>query len=94
MSSSRYSLYVLALTTGMRQSELLGLRWQDVDLELGMVQVRTTLQGKELVEPKTTKFRRCVGGYRNGCPGPPPNNTVEGPSSRRISVGRPRFGVH
>ena len=27
------ALYVLALTTGMRQGELLGLRWQDVDLD-------------------------------------------------------------
>src|SRR5262245_33454366 len=26
------ALYVLALTTGMRQGELLGLRWRDVDL--------------------------------------------------------------
>jgi integrase len=27
-----YALYVLALSTGMREGELLGLRWQDVDL--------------------------------------------------------------
>ena len=26
------ALYVLAISTGMRQGELLGLRWQDVDL--------------------------------------------------------------
>ena len=26
------ALYVLAVTTGMRQGELLGLKWQDVDL--------------------------------------------------------------
>ena len=29
------ALFVLALTTGMRQGELLGLRWKDVDLEVG-----------------------------------------------------------
>jgi integrase len=29
------ALYVLAITTGMRQGELLGLRWADVDLEQG-----------------------------------------------------------
>ena len=27
------ALYWLAVTTGMREGELLGLRWQDVDLE-------------------------------------------------------------
>ena len=34
------ALFVLALTTGMRQGELLGLRWADVDLEAGLVRVR------------------------------------------------------
>ena len=28
-----YALYVLAVTTGMRQGELLGLKWEDLDLE-------------------------------------------------------------
>src|SRR5918998_4005550 len=36
-------LYVLALTTGLRQGELLGLRWEDVDLESGRLHVRRTL---------------------------------------------------
>jgi integrase len=27
------TLYVLAVTTGMRQGELLGLKWGDVDLD-------------------------------------------------------------
>ena len=38
------TLYVLALTTGMRQGELLGLRWRDVDFEEGTLQVRGSLQ--------------------------------------------------
>ena len=29
------ALYVLAVTTGMRQGELLGLKWEDTDLEAG-----------------------------------------------------------
>ena len=33
----------LALATGMRQGELLGLRWADGDLEAGLVQVRRQL---------------------------------------------------
>ena len=34
------ALYVLAITAGLRRGELLGLRWTDVDLERGYVQVR------------------------------------------------------
>ena len=37
------ALYVLALTTGMRQGELLGLRWRDLDLENARLSVRRTL---------------------------------------------------
>jgi integrase len=37
------ALYVLAVTTGMRQGELLALRWQDVDLKNGTISVRRTL---------------------------------------------------
>jgi integrase len=33
------TLYVLAVTTGMRQGEFLGLKWDDVDLETGTIQV-------------------------------------------------------
>jgi integrase len=58
------SLYVLALTTGMRLGELLGLRWQDVDLAAHMLQVRHTLlrlrDGLQLTEPKTARSRRRV----------------------------------
>jgi integrase len=34
------ALYVLAVTTGLRQGEMLGLKWDDVDLEAGTLQVR------------------------------------------------------
>lgn len=34
------ALFVLALTTGMRQGELLGLGWHDIDLEAGRAYVR------------------------------------------------------
>ena len=58
------ALYVLAVTTGMRQGELLGLGWQDVDLEEGVVRVRRTLTlakgGPRLTEPKTPKSRRQI----------------------------------
>ena len=55
------ALYVLALTTGMRQGELLGLSWRDVDLDIGTIQVRSTLQqGGVLREPKTPNSRRRI----------------------------------
>ena len=38
-----YTLYALALCTGMRRGELLGLRWQDVDFSKRMIHVTGTL---------------------------------------------------
>jgi integrase len=59
-----HAFYVLALTTGMRLGELLALRWRDVDLERGVLQVRATLQrtrdGYTFAEPKTERSRRQV----------------------------------
>jgi integrase len=58
------ALYVLAVTTGLRQGELLGLKWEDVDLEAGTLQVRRTLttakNGPTLSAPKTRGSRRSV----------------------------------
>jgi integrase len=58
------ALYVLAITTGMRQGELLGLRWKDIDLSLGMIHLQASLQrtkdGFEFVQPKTHRSRRQV----------------------------------
>ena len=56
------ALYVVAVTTGMRQGELLALRWQDVDLDAAAVRVRATLSatkdGFEFAEPKSARSRR------------------------------------
>ena len=54
------TLYVVAVTTGMRQGELLALRWRDVDLEQGVLRIRGNLQGGEIVEPKSAKSRRQI----------------------------------
>lgn len=40
------ALYVLALTTGMRQGELLGLAWSDVEWDGRRLHVRHTLSRK------------------------------------------------
>jgi integrase len=58
------ALYSVALAMGLRQGEALGLRWSDVDLELGYLRINKQLQrvdGRfELVEPKTTRSRRTL----------------------------------
>ncbi len=58
------ALYVLAVHTGLRQGELLGLKWDDVDLETGTLQVRRTLSttkdGPALSAPKTAGSARSV----------------------------------
>lgn len=56
------ALYVTALGTGLRQGELLALRWQDVDLQRGELTVRHSLQRftRELVETKTKRSRRTL----------------------------------
>ncbi len=58
------ALYSVALTLGLRQGEALGLRWNDVDLQMGYVRVARQLQRVDgvfqLVEPKTTRSRRTI----------------------------------
>jgi len=54
--------FVLLVETGMRLGELLGLRWEDVDLDGRQLQIRQTLSslGGRIVlsEPKTATSRR------------------------------------
>ena len=58
------ALYILAIHSGMRQGELLALRWQDVDMENAVVSVRRTLtrNGGRVAfgEPKTNRSRRSI----------------------------------
>jgi integrase len=58
------ALYVLAITTGLRRGELLGLRWDDADLERGTLRVGRSLvreSGRHTVgETKTRRGRRQV----------------------------------
>ena len=59
-----YALYHLAITTGMRMGELLGLKWEDLDRDQATLHIRrqlTRLQGIGLrLRPPKTKaaFRR------------------------------------
>ena len=54
-------LIVSALATGMRQGELLGLKWADVDLTRRTIHVQRQLQRDgTFAEPKTAKGRRTI----------------------------------
>ena len=59
------ALFVLALTTGLREGELLGLKWRDVRFEEKALEIRGSLQrvkaGLVVMEPKTKQSRRRVG---------------------------------
>jgi integrase len=55
---------MLAIATGMRRGEILGLRWADLGPDLTHAQVRRTLhttgRGLRFSEPKTRRSRRAV----------------------------------
>jgi integrase len=66
ISGNRHeALFLMAALCGLRKGELLGLRWQDVDIEEGTLTVRYQAQRingtKQLVPPKTDASRRTVG---------------------------------
>jgi len=58
-ATHRYApLWVLALASGLRQGELLGLQWADLDLEHGVLAVRRTLhriKGQLVTQPPKTR---------------------------------------
>ncbi|MDI7245866.1 MAG: site-specific integrase [Bacillota bacterium] len=53
-----YGLYALAVTTGLREAELLGLRWQDVDMQNGVLQVHHQLQWRKRKRGEEDKHRK------------------------------------
>ncbi|HYK52484.1 MAG TPA: tyrosine-type recombinase/integrase [Candidatus Eremiobacteraceae bacterium] len=59
-----YTPILVAVGLGLRRAELFGLRWQDVDLDNGMLTVRHTLvrlhKSQVFSEPKTVRSRRDV----------------------------------
>ena len=60
-----FALYQVAITTGLRQGELLGLCWSDLDLGRAVLSVNRTLTtrkgGPTFSRPKSAKGRRSVG---------------------------------
>jgi integrase len=58
------ALVTVALACGLRQGEILGLRWPDIDLDAGTLLIEPALQrvdGRlQMVEPKSRNSRRSV----------------------------------
>lgn len=80
-----YIAFHLAITTGMRRGEILGLRWKDVDFQKGIIYVRQTLSkdGKQfLVGGKTANSVRSI---------KLSNETLSALHSQRISVAKEKL---
>ena len=62
--SYHYPVIYTALSTGLRQAELLGLRWRDIDLDMLSISVTQVLYKRggmcQFKEPKTAHSRRRV----------------------------------
>ena len=58
------SLCTLGIAVGLRQAEILGLSWSDIDLQERQITIRTTLQRIEgeyrFLEPKSARSRRTL----------------------------------
>ena len=60
-----YPLYYLAIHTGMRQAELIGLKWEDIDWSLSTIQVRRQVRhfkgaSYAFLEPKSKSGTRTI----------------------------------
>ena len=60
-----YAVFYLALYTGTRRSELLALRWGDIDLILGQISINRGMHhlrdgSYSFSQPKSEKWRSCA----------------------------------
>lgn len=85
-SDRLYALYVLAVYLGLRRAEVLGLRWADINLDEGTLQVVRTLQRVDgelrFLPPKTRSSKRTV---------PLPTPCVDALRSHRVGQDRERL---
>jgi integrase len=81
-------MFELALHTGMRPEEYLGLKWSDIDLKAGTVTVQRTLVWKRwknecyFGEPKTARSRRTI---------PLPGQVVKGLRTHKVKQAKQRL---
>ena len=82
------ALYVVAVYLGLRRGELLGLQWENIDLDEETLQVVQTLQrvdGRlQLLPPKTRTSRRTI---------PMPAPVVDALRSHKVAQGKERLAA-
>lgn len=54
------TMFMLAITSGLRQGELIGLKWPDVDWKASQVAVERTFNNQAWYQPKTNGSRRRI----------------------------------
>ncbi len=82
---SRYHIgYLLAITTGMRLGEVLGLRWQDVDFEKHTITINQTSGHDDKIKKtaKTNSSKRTI---------PVPKETIESLKKHRITINKEKL---
>jgi len=57
---TEYALYLTAAMTGLRQGELVALRWRDVDWQAGRIRVRRNFTRQRYGKPKSKRSSRSV----------------------------------
>ena len=55
---SLYAIVLCAVRTGLRQGELIGLQWSDIDFRSGFLEVRRAVVKRQLTSTKNHKLRR------------------------------------
>ena len=55
-----YEMFLLELTTGMHRGEILGLKWRDLNLETGELNIKRQLTTKGISVPKTKSSIRTI----------------------------------
>jgi integrase len=54
------TMLLCAVLTGLRRGELLGLKWEDVDLQASKIHVRRAVWRGKLITPKSRRSRRVI----------------------------------
>ena len=54
------TMFLLAILTGLRIGEVIGLRWRDIDLDSGQLRVEQACYRGHLGSPKTQGSKRCL----------------------------------
>lgn len=60
LGPTEHALYLVAAMTGLRQGELVALRWTDVDWQAGRVRVRRNYTRQQFGTPKSRRSSRSV----------------------------------